>query len=810
MRGENGQRQCSGRGDPVGEHPCTLGRTDRSSAGVEPVVADSGRLGRFVGAVALVLALVGFVTPRAGSGQGLGLGSPLVDREEITVDAQEITYDQKTDTIVARGAVVIRRGDTELRAEEVRLNRTTNEAEAHGGVILSDPEGTIFAEAIRLNFDEETGILEGAQMQLQRNQYSLRGDVIEKGFGQSFRIENGEFTTCQCDEGPPSWSISGEDLAVTLGGYGTLKSGTFNILDIPVLYIPRAIFPVQLERQSGFLIPQVGVSNRRGFQLLMPFYWAISKSQDATIGFDLETNARVGIVGEYRYALRRGARGVIDAAYFNDAMRSLETEPGSDSVVPRDRWSVLADIEHGLGESSRGFVDAFLVGDDQFLRDMNTYAFDYRLETAIRTLPFTKSQAGFVHEWQRALVKGKGVYYQNLTGPESTTLQKAPEIDLAAQTAWSPFLLGDLAAGGVYFERESGVTGFRLDIQPAATVPLPLGRYAFGSVRAAGRETAYFLTDPNIEGASFVGTPEVLPRDQSRELVEVRADVGTALSRVYSLKRFGLEKLRHSIEPALAYLYVPDVSQVDLPLFDGVDRVNQRNLFTYGLSSRIVGKFEEEVALHTESEEGVEPAAASSGRPQATSERYREIARFSLMQSVDVLRDIDPLQAGRPADHFSDIDFGGRINPARVFSLRFAGSYDTLNNDLSAARVGFFFEEPWSTRRESVSSGLETRTSAGVSYRLITPNILQEVDSNVVVRLTDWAGLLYASRYDVSENQFLNNYWGVRFVSTCDCWAIDIAIEDRSNPQEVEVRVQVTLVGLGSGMPKPRVAAMPW
>ena len=64
---------------------------------------------------------------------------------EISVDAEELTYDRKADQVVARGKVVIQRGDTELRADEVRIDRPTNQAEAIGNVQLITPDGIVDA-----------------------------------------------------------------------------------------------------------------------------------------------------------------------------------------------------------------------------------------------------------------------------------------------------------------------------------------------------------------------------------------------------------------------------------------------------------------------------------------------------------------------------------------------------------------------------------------------------------------------------------------------------------------------------------------
>jgi hypothetical protein len=246
----------------------------------------------------------------------------------------------------------------------------------------------------------------------------------------------------------------------------------------------------------------------------------------------------------------------------------------------------------------------------------------------------------------------------------------------------------------------------------------------------------------------------------------------------------------------LDYLYVPAVSQADLPLFDGTDRINHRNLLTYGFMSRFIGKF-------------ASPAPAGEQESSdAMHSQIRELGRFSVTQSFDISREIGALQPGRSADHFSDIDFDGRLNPSRSLSLRFRTDYDTGNNNISAAQVSIFAEDP---RLPPPAAGqrAEMRTSAGISYRFLTQNLLQELDDNIVLRLTDWAGFRYSSRYDVVANRFLDNYFGLRLISTCDCWTLDVAVVDRTNPQEVEVRAQLTLLGLGSSTSQERTAATP-
>ena len=54
---------------------------------------------------------------------------------------------------------------------------------------------------------------------------------------------------------------------LTLDGTGTIKNGYFYIMDVPVLYIPYGFFPLNSERQTGFLFPNIGSSNKDEFSI---------------------------------------------------------------------------------------------------------------------------------------------------------------------------------------------------------------------------------------------------------------------------------------------------------------------------------------------------------------------------------------------------------------------------------------------------------------------------------------------------------------------------------------------------------------
>jgi lipopolysaccharide assembly outer membrane protein LptD (OstA) len=149
-------------------------------------------------------------------------------------------------------------------------------------------------------------------------------------------------------------------------------------------------------------------------------------------------------------------------------------------------------------------------------------------------------------------------------------------------------------------------------------------------------------------------------------------------------------------------------------------------------------------------------------------------------------------------DHFSDIDFSLRANPSGVTSVRAYATYDASDNQLSSATIGIRLKQPERVFGQVVRPRLITRATFNVEYRFITENILQLLDSSVALPITDRIAGLYAMRYDINAGTFLENYIGLRLLSSCDCWALNLGMTQTRNPNEFQLQAQFTLAGLGN------------
>src|SRR5262245_23685328 len=489
--------------------------------------------------------------------------APAEKQEQVHVKADALTYEEQSNTVTATGNVVVTKGETTVSADTVGVNRSTNEVTAQGNVVVRDPKGEINADTLQWEMENETGKLTNGIVYLPRNQYILTGKTLQKSYGQSYHIENGAFTTCQCsDFRKADWSISGKTVDVTLRGKGEVYGGVFQVRDVPLLYLPYAVVPLNRERQSGFLFPNYGFSSKRGFVWQQPFYWAISKSQDMTLTTDLETSARIGLWGEYRYAPNERTEGQLAASYFNEQIGGPAT-----TSAPVNRWSLTGIHRQSLRDDLRLYSDLFFVGDDSFLRDINHKALDLTVTedlsgSDLRCRRFTDSDVGGVKTWANALLRTEASYYQDLQQDQDFAFQVLPRLQFQGyHRFWQDRLEASVALQGDHFFRNKGYQGQRFDIAPSLSMPFHWGR---SEERRVGKvtgvqtcalpiwtEALYYQDLQQDQDFAF----QVLPRLQFQgyhRFWQDRLEASVALQGDHFFRNKGYQGQRFDIAPSLS------------------------------------------------------------------------------------------------------------------------------------------------------------------------------------------------------------------------------------------------------------------
>ena len=143
--------------------------------------------------------------------------------------------------------------------------------------------------------------------------------------------------------------------------------------------------------------------------------------------------------------------------------------------------------------------------------------------------------------------------------------------------------------------------------------------------------------------------------------------------------------------------------------------------------------------------------------------------------------DVDEEKDG--IDNLSDIEADLDIYFSNYFSTKFE-SY--INHD-----SGKFDSYGISTYlRDDRGDMLKTR------YTFLD-NVLEQLEGNIEFVWTDRFRTGYYARYDIDDNDFIEQQIAFRILSSCDCWHVDLGFSDKTNPDRQKVILSFTLGDFG-------------
>jgi LPS-assembly protein len=676
--------------------------------------------------------------------------------DEVTVIADRLEEIGADHLLIAVGNVEVTRGRQRLLADRVEFNRATGDAVAQGRVTLHDGEDRLSGERIDYNFRTGTGVVyEGSAHAAPY--YRLDGERLERLGEGRYRVYRGLFTTCE--DSPPTWAFrfGRADADVEELVWGT--NASFWVKRVPLIpFFPVFAAAIRRERQTGFLFPRFGTSSRKGTFLELPFFWAISDSQDATVSADAYTERGYGLHLAYRSVFSREHRGEVEGFYVNESERPERDRHGFDAH--RGWWTVADDWR--LDRRSQFRADVNGVTDDFVLREYADRLHERSRQRVDSHLFLTRRWAG----WN---LVGDLFWYQDLTQRRPVELYRLPDLRLENVGQPLPGLPGavyEVEASYVNFVRAVGADGQRLDVRPRATRPLPvLGLFTvspFAGARLTGYDSTATGSRVTRRGGLTVQTTEDEPR--LRALYDVGLDVESRVSRIWDLDDvLGIDAILHSIEPRINYTWLDgdDVMRyrrdggttaTRLPQYDGLDAIVEAGRVSYSLTNR--------VRARTVAPAGTEPA------------RW-ELMRFTIGHFWESL---DPVQPLGPVT--GDLI----VNPNRIFSFRGQTSYNVQDH------------EGFQTGTTDLSVAVPPVT-ASLGTRFSKPDRVNFLQGTLGAQVLRGVALRGETNWDMRGKVFVENRIGLDL--TWQCWTFAVEYVSRHDDED-ELRFALNLLGVGA------------
>ena len=786
---------------------------------------------RLAFAICVAALLAGTLGTAAAFGQPLeeleGLGAQLQD-EPFTLSADSLRYEMERELYIARGDVRLEQAGRQVRADWVAFNRRTGRGVASGDVRLVSAGDTLRADFVEFDLQELSGQVRGGHFESETSHMVASADEISKRGPDHYHFRDGRFTSCRCEDAdcPEPWAIEAGDAELEVEGYATARDVRFEILDVPVVWLPWAVFPVKGERQSGFLVPEFSLGGFSGFEIGLPYFWAIREELGLVLTPRSSTDQGFGGAAALDYAPAPKSHGEIVGAYYYDQ----EIDPDDpETPFDRHRWSAS-------GEQFVALPGALALRSRLRLAADNDMPFDYLELADHRNDRFLVSRVGLARRVgsldQAGISVGAG-FVDDLQSPDDLDrdrflLQRWPEAQLdllPAALAGVPWLVPSLNVDYAWFQSRAsargelpnavaGPNGIFLDTgidalpdseEPgfdAGTLPDPHaddfattggsegdGRFQEGEPLAdrGHRLLVHARLASPVAWRGFQLVPEVgwhqtfydsrRRGSRTRGFLTGRADLRTRLRRDFG-------SFVHVIEPRVGYALAWSESQSDNTIFVPATATPQDRLRALELDS--VTRDDADRIPRAQ-----QVTAGAANRFYGAGGALR--ADFQLLALYDIERD-------RPAAVILD---GGAF-PAESLDLRFHVDLDPragrADEGLFGARarpyqgVALHGAYRWVREApeffEAFSTGDRRFDEDGDFDRI------HQLESGFELDLSARWALRYRFAYSVEGQELLANRGALEYFSACNCWSMAFEVsEDRT--RGFDTAFTVRLLGLG-------------
>ncbi len=505
------------------------------------------------------------------------------------------------DSLRIEGSVFFMTGDVDLvdaehgirlLADELQFDLEELSFEASGRVSFEQGELLLNGSAMRgdlddgtLEMDDVVGVAPGP--------FYIRARHVEQVEPGKFDVDDGIVTPC--NQTVSVWEFRSGSMTFKPGSYVKMSWPHIRVKGLPVFALPWVYWPLQdSARQTGLLIPTLGVSSRRGFMLSESFFWAISRSTDLTLTYEHFAKAGSGFAGEFRHSLGEQAQGTV-RGYYLPGKEADPADPESRSFARG--LSVNGDHVQSLPGgfvlraqadfvSSTDFARGFQDDVDRFLQRQSILAADFSKSWGSNTLTLvTDHRENFI------------------TSNSSTVGRRLPQVKYSLRSTQivGPVYLA-VESSAARFEKlqirtfankddkvEGGSYG-RFDVVPDVSVQLTQIPWLTFRPFFGWRATYWTHSEGNKD---FKFREEPILRNLYETGIEM---VGPSVFKIFDTPGSDYSpRLKHVIQPRLVYRRINELERSNAPgriiQFDEVDfAVTDAEVMTFEVSTRLFSK----------------------------------------------------------------------------------------------------------------------------------------------------------------------------------------------------------------------------
>jgi LPS-assembly protein len=474
--------------------------------------------------------------------------------------------------------IKITSGLSTITAEEASYDETAGVLQIPKSVVFENPDLIIFGESAKLLTKEKTTIIDGADYQIL--------SIPARGTARQIRVENGanieldEVTYSTCTSVDNSWELSAKKIVINnQSGEGEARNLVLRFKDIPIIYLPYLSFPINDQRKTGLLVPNLGLSSKRGLEISLPYYWNLAPNIDLTTTPTLMAKRGVQLSAELRFltAIQGGTT-------------QIDYLPNDDKYK-KDRTYISHRQTINLPSNWRMKLNGEYASDNSYFEDLTG-----TMSSTSRTHLLREIQLEhFSENWIMEIGMDHYQMIDDSIIDEEKPYRRLPYFNFSGM--WGNKALGlnyALNSEVVFFDKPETISGSRFHVMPEVSAPLN-----FNGIKITP-SMAMDFTKYNLHTAN----------DNSHSMSSVSPERAVP---IYSLDLTGVfqktwknGRYLQTLEPRILRVYVPYRNQDDFPIFDtivpdmngiqlfrknryvGQDRLGDTSQISYGITTKVV------------------------------------------------------------------------------------------------------------------------------------------------------------------------------------------------------------------------------
>ncbi len=644
----------------------------------------------------------------------------LVSRPEFLEDlvdyyGEDYVYmDQENSRVYMYNKAFMTYLDYRIDAGEIILDYSKNEVYARGidsaGIYSQLPvfvqgNNKVQPDSIRFNFETKKALVFNSRTA--QNDINMLSQITKKENDSVYFMRNIKFTTSENVDDPEYYFYTRKAKFVPQKKVVTGLTNMY-IADVPTpIGLPFAFFPLAETRASGFVIPNIGENNNRGFFLQNGgYYFAVNDYVDLTVLGDYYTNGSYGLRMDSDYALRYKFRGNLSVRYENLINSERGFPDFTQSSLYNIRWRHTQDPK--VNPSTR-FSASVNLGSSRYLQQsinqtnnasqlVNTLSSSVSFAKSFDTEPAIQFSAAATHS-QNTQTQVINMSLPNINASISRIFPFAPKDGAKKGVFQNINLQYDVTAENRITTTDS--LFFKPEMfdgaEAGARHSIPLGtnfklfNYLSVSLGSNFQETWVGKTirrsyDPELNGGLGGVVQDTVSGFDSYRTYGFSAGLGTT---VYGTFNFGKDKkiqaIRHVIRPTMSYNISPGFEQYyeeyTIPSADPevnaeVQQYSRFENTIYGAPGKLFSSSMSFALSNT--------LEAKVRNPDTTSTEPKKIAllnNFNLSTAYNITAD---------SLNWSNVQFTGSIPIIKKLDLNLNGSLDPYALNANNQRINTF------------------------------------------------------------------------------------------------------------------------